>query len=112
MAINRKLKNLFKYVYFVIIFSDLLSLSMLGRQFGRGRSGGQVRDEYRKNFDKERGGYGHMVRLEQGRRDDQEKNYEAITSIPEGASSNSAITPMKPKQSFDMNEDEPGEEGA
>ncbi|XP_075253612.1 nuclear cap-binding protein subunit 2-like [Convolutriloba macropyga] len=29
-----------------------------GRQFGRGRSGGQVRDEVRVNFDVGRGGYG------------------------------------------------------
>ena len=29
-----------------------------GRQFGRGRSGGQVRDEVRVNFDIGRGGYG------------------------------------------------------
>jgi hypothetical protein len=29
-----------------------------GRQFGRGRSGGQVRDEYRTAYDAGRGGYG------------------------------------------------------
>ncbi|XP_067046337.1 nuclear cap-binding protein subunit 2-like isoform X2 [Acropora muricata] len=29
-----------------------------GRQFGRGRSGGQVRDEYRSDYDPGRGGYG------------------------------------------------------
>ena len=29
-----------------------------GRQFGRGRSGGQVRDEYRMDYDAGRGGYG------------------------------------------------------
>lgn len=29
-----------------------------GRQYGRGRSGGQVRDEHRKNFDDGRGGFG------------------------------------------------------
>ncbi|KAF6039958.1 Cbp20 [Bugula neritina] len=32
-----------------------------GRQFGRGRSGGQVRDEYRTDFDDGRGGYGKIV---------------------------------------------------
>ena len=31
-----------------------------GRQFGRGRSGGQVRDEYRTDFDDERGGFGRL----------------------------------------------------
>ncbi|EOD20954.1 hypothetical protein EMIHUDRAFT_47691, partial [Emiliania huxleyi CCMP1516] len=29
-----------------------------GRQYGRGRSGGQVRDEYRADFDAGRGGWG------------------------------------------------------
>eukprot|EP00124_Ichthyophonus_hoferi_P003395 Ihof_evm4s291 gene=Ihof_evmTU4s291 len=29
-----------------------------GRQYGRGKSGGQVRDEYRTDFDSGRGGYG------------------------------------------------------
>lgn len=29
-----------------------------GRQYGRGKSGGQVRDEYRDEFDPGRGGYG------------------------------------------------------
>ena len=33
-----------------------------GRQFGRGRSGGQVRDEYRTDYDAGRGGYGALAR--------------------------------------------------
>jgi len=33
-----------------------------GRQFGRGKSGGQIRDEYRVGFDSERGGYGEIVK--------------------------------------------------
>jgi nuclear cap-binding protein subunit 2 len=39
-----------------------------GRQFGRGKSGGQVRDEYREDYDDGRGGYGkQMVKnLERG----------------------------------------------
>eukprot|EP00775_Hariotina_reticulata_P013290 gene13290-13420_t len=32
-----------------------------GRQFGRGRSGGQVRDEFRTDFDADRGGYGKVI---------------------------------------------------
>jgi len=38
-----------------------------GRQYGRGKSGGQVRDEYRTDFDNGRGGYGKIVqqKLEQ-----------------------------------------------
>ncbi|XP_074593770.1 cap binding protein 20 [Brevipalpus obovatus] len=32
-----------------------------GRQFGRGKTGGQIRDEYRVEFDAGRGGYGKLV---------------------------------------------------
>uniref|UniRef100_T1JIT5 Nuclear cap-binding protein subunit 2 n=1 Tax=Strigamia maritima TaxID=126957 RepID=T1JIT5_STRMM len=32
-----------------------------GRQFGRGKTGGQVRDEYRTDFDCGRGGFGKIV---------------------------------------------------
>uniref|UniRef100_A0A0M3HTL7 Nuclear cap-binding protein subunit 2 n=1 Tax=Ascaris lumbricoides TaxID=6252 RepID=A0A0M3HTL7_ASCLU len=32
-----------------------------GRQYGRGKHGGQVRDEYRKDYDPGRGGWGKMV---------------------------------------------------
>jgi hypothetical protein len=32
-----------------------------GRQFGRGKHGGQVRDEYRTDYDLGRGGYGKLV---------------------------------------------------
>lgn len=32
-----------------------------GRQYGRGKSGGQVRDEYRTDYDTSRGGYGKIV---------------------------------------------------
>ena len=35
-----------------------------GRQFGRGKSGGQVRDEYRSNYDAGRGGYGVLIKNE------------------------------------------------
>ena len=35
-----------------------------GRQYGRGKSGGQVRDEYRQDFDSGRGGWGHEKRRE------------------------------------------------
>ncbi|KAL1533853.1 Nuclear cap-binding protein subunit 2 [Salvia divinorum] len=35
-----------------------------GRQWGRGRSGGQVRDEYRTDYDPGRGGYGKIVQKE------------------------------------------------
>ncbi|XP_014772745.1 nuclear cap-binding protein subunit 2B isoform X1 [Octopus bimaculoides] len=32
-----------------------------GRQYGRGKSGGQVRDEYRTDYDEGRGGYGKII---------------------------------------------------
>lgn len=37
---------------------------MDGRQFGRGRSGGQVRDEFRQDYDPGRGGYGKIIQRE------------------------------------------------
>ncbi|RKP24107.1 hypothetical protein SYNPS1DRAFT_17628 [Syncephalis pseudoplumigaleata] len=39
-----------------------------GRQYGRGKSGGQVRDEYRQEFDPGRGGWGQLKTLEEVRR--------------------------------------------
>lgn len=69
-----------------IVRSDLDHGYREGRQFGRGRSGGQVRDEYRQEFDAGRGGWGHLrARQEAERERDQKANYEAITTIPEGA---------------------------
>lgn len=35
-----------------------------GRQYGRGKSGGQVRDEYREEFDPGRGGFGKRIQEE------------------------------------------------
>jgi nuclear cap-binding protein subunit 2 len=35
-----------------------------GRQYGRGKSGGQVRDEYREDFDEGRGGVGRAYKAE------------------------------------------------
>ncbi|KAK7425014.1 nuclear cap binding complex subunit [Neonectria magnoliae] len=35
-----------------------------GRQYGRGKSGGQVRDEYREDFDEGRGGVGRAIQHE------------------------------------------------
>ncbi|KAJ8663843.1 hypothetical protein O0I10_000117 [Lichtheimia ornata] len=58
-----------------------------GRQFGRGRSGGQVRDEYRTEFDAGRGGWGHRMRLalEREREQKLKATYEPIKDIPQGA---------------------------
>ncbi|KAM0284424.1 hypothetical protein ACHAQH_002000 [Verticillium albo-atrum] len=35
-----------------------------GRQYGRGKSGGQVRDEYREDYDEGRGGHGRALEQE------------------------------------------------
>lgn len=47
-----------------IIRCDLDEGFAEGRQYGRGKSGGQVRDEYREEFDPGRGGYGKRVQDE------------------------------------------------
>ena len=54
------------------------------RQFGRGASGGQVRDEYRTDYDPGRGGYGRQVLVETDR-ERAMRTYEPITDIPTGA---------------------------
>ncbi|TGJ80997.1 hypothetical protein E0Z10_g7755 [Xylaria hypoxylon] len=51
-----------------------------GRQYGRGKSGGQVRDEYRDDFDEGRGGLGRAIQSEKSERmRDSEKNREKDT---------------------------------
>ena len=44
----------------MITFSktDYQQFILEGRQYGRGKTGGQVRDEYRTDYDPGRGGYG------------------------------------------------------
>ena len=47
-----------------------------GRQFGRGKSGGQVRDEHRQDYDPGRGGWGAQAqKLEIERRREVEERY-------------------------------------
>ncbi|SPO02861.1 probable nuclear cap binding protein subunit 2 [Cephalotrichum gorgonifer] len=41
-----------------------------GRQYGRGKSGGQVRDEYRDDYDEGRGGVGRAIQQERMREAD------------------------------------------
>ncbi|EXM31069.1 hypothetical protein V3481_013532 [Fusarium oxysporum f. sp. vasinfectum] len=48
-----------------IIRTDLDPGFEEGRQFGRGKSGGQVRDEYREDFDEGRGGVGRAIQAEE-----------------------------------------------
>lgn len=45
-----------------------------GRQYGRGRSGGQVRDEYREDFDEGRGGVGRAVQQQRVRDRERQDN--------------------------------------
>lgn len=47
-----------------------------GRQYGRGKSGGQVRDEYREDFDEGRGGVGRAIQ------DEPTRTYEEAESKP------------------------------
>ncbi|KAJ1337680.1 nuclear cap-binding protein subunit 2 [Microdochium nivale] len=47
-----------------IIRTDLDPGFEEGRQYGRGKSGGQVRDEYRDDYDEGRGGVGRAVQSE------------------------------------------------
>lgn len=46
-----------------------------GRQFGRGKSGGQVRDEYREDFDEGRGGMGRALQVERPQNGDDESRH-------------------------------------
>ncbi|KAI0408636.1 nuclear cap-binding protein subunit 2 [Xylaria palmicola] len=50
-----------------IIRTDLDPGFEEGRQYGRGKSGGQVRDEYRDDFDEGRGGLGRALQSERMR---------------------------------------------
>jgi nuclear cap-binding protein subunit 2 len=52
-----------------IIRTDLDPGFEEGRQYGRGKSGGQVRDEYREDYDEGRGGLGRAVQQAQRLRD-------------------------------------------
>jgi len=47
-----------------IIRTDLDPGFKEGRQYGRGKSGGQVRDEYREEYDEGRGGLGRAIQAE------------------------------------------------
>ncbi|OSC99091.1 RNA-binding domain-containing protein [Trametes coccinea BRFM310] len=54
-----------------------------GRQFGRGKSGGQVRDEHRQDYDPGRGGWGAQAqRMEAERRREVEERYQDAQNVP------------------------------
>ncbi|KAK4691595.1 nuclear cap-binding protein subunit 2, partial [Lecanoromycetidae sp. Uapishka_2] len=54
-----------------IIRTDLDPGFQEGRQYGRGKSGGQVRDEYRDEYDPGRGGYGRVIAEERQKEEDE-----------------------------------------
>lgn len=61
-----------------IIRADLDPGYLENRQYGRGKSGGQVRDEHRDDFDAGRGGWGHLKtreEMEEGRQREQDEIY-------------------------------------
>jgi len=58
-----------------IIRTDLDPGFEEGRQYGRGKSGGQVRDEYREDYDEGRGGVGRAIQDERMRDYDEEGRY-------------------------------------
>ncbi|KAI8926921.1 hypothetical protein BC831DRAFT_454371 [Entophlyctis helioformis] len=56
-----------------------------GRQYGRGQSGGQVRDEHRADYDEARGGWGARMREEQ-MRDVYDSAGSSLANVPDGTS--------------------------
>ncbi|RDA84502.1 hypothetical protein CP532_0963 [Ophiocordyceps camponoti-leonardi (nom. inval.)] len=58
-----------------IIRTDLDPGFEEGRQYGRGKSGGQVRDEYREDFDEGRGGVGRAIQSERLRDYDEQGRF-------------------------------------
>ena len=68
-----------------IVRCDLDAGYKESRQFGRGKSGGQVRDEHREDYDPGRGGWGAQAqRLEAERRREVEQRYADTTGIVAG----------------------------
>ncbi len=64
-----------------------------GRQYGRGSSGGQVRDEFRDDYDEGRGGWG-------SRRTERVQNvYDGDSIIPKGSLSYSSYSQYQPSYS-------------
>ncbi|KAI9360449.1 RNA-binding region RNP-1 domain-containing protein [Zopfochytrium polystomum] len=58
------------------------------RQYGRGRSGGQVRDEFRKEYDAGRGGWGHdRTAYERRQNEAIRENYGSLHGLPAGSQS-------------------------
>eukprot|EP00842_Homolaphlyctis_polyrhiza_P000330 jgi/Hompol1/1298/HPOL_005552-RA len=78
-----------------------------GRQFGRGRSGGQVRDEHREDFDEGRGGWGARQRENEQREQQQRDVYNSL-HVPQGSSDFYTQTYLsgKPKRGRDDDDEQ------
>ncbi|PVU95034.1 hypothetical protein BB560_005876 [Smittium megazygosporum] len=87
---NESALDCMKYINFSrldnrIIRTDLDPGFKDGRQYGRGKSGGQVRDEYRSEFDKDRGGWGRFQEEVMKQRKIQTEKYgDGEHSVPSG----------------------------
>ncbi|KAJ3037517.1 nuclear cap binding complex subunit [Rhizophlyctis rosea] len=76
-----------------IIRTDIDPGFTAGRQYGRGKSGGQVRDEHREDYDAGRGGYGANAAMRQAEEEQREQDqYDRYAgdagghgAVPEGA---------------------------
>lgn len=72
-----------------------------GRQFGRGKSGGQVRDEHREDYDPGRGGWGAQAqKLEADRRREVEERYADTTGIVAGGGGDWRQGEIPPQQNL------------
>ncbi|KAF7791310.1 hypothetical protein EIP86_002324 [Pleurotus ostreatoroseus] len=90
-----------------------------GRQFGRGKSGGQVRDEHRADYDPGRGGWGAQAqRLEIERRREVEERYADAQDGPgavagggeDWKAANASVQNVSLKRGRSPDEDEDGRE--
>uniref|UniRef100_A0A1I8J880 Nuclear cap-binding protein subunit 2 n=1 Tax=Macrostomum lignano TaxID=282301 RepID=A0A1I8J880_9PLAT len=63
-----------------------------GRQYGRGKSGGQVRDEYRVDYDPGRGGYGKIIMQKMGQ-DDRMFTDPSVPVAPAATAASTAAAP-------------------
>jgi len=84
-----------------IVRCDLDAGYKEGRQFGRGKSGGQVRDEHREDYDPGRGGWGAQAqRLEAERRREVEERYADTTGVVAGGGGDWKQAVVAPQQSL------------
>ncbi|KAJ3276877.1 nuclear cap binding complex subunit [Terramyces sp. JEL0728] len=68
-----------------VIRTDIDPGFQQGRQFGRGKNGGQVRDEHRVDYDEGRGGWGARIKEQEAREQTQRDVYDGSLAVPEGS---------------------------